>query len=257
MFFINKSASRTVDIINLLAESDMGLTQTEISTTLDLPKSSTFDLLNTLIEKDYIEYTERSRTYKLGPKLISIGFAALGKADLLTVARPFLEQLSETCAETVFLAVPSVPDIVYLDRVESQGSITTGARVGTKRPMYCTGIGKAILASFSDVELEQVWANSEIKQYTKQTITDLDTMKQEMNESRKRGYSIDNCEGEGEIYCFAVPLRDYTNEVIGAISIASLYSRMNEERRLKFVTNLVKTGLAISKRFGYFKSSLY
>lgn len=241
----------------MLAESKRSLTQTEISTTLNLPKSSTFDLLNTLIDKEYIEYNERFRTYQLGTKLISIGFAALGDGDLLSIARPFLEKLSEICDQTIFLAVPSIPDIIYLDRVEFRGYITTGAKVGTTRPMYCTGIGKAILATYSDKELEQVWKSTNITQYTPYTITSLDLMKEDLSKARERGYAIDYCEGEGEIYCLAVPLRDYRNQVIGAISVASLLSRMTEDKKQLFSKNLIQTGLAISNRFGYFGNSLY
>lgn len=254
----NKSAARTIDILSLLAKSQKPLTQLEISQALGWPKSSTYELIYTLLEKEILEFdNEDLKTFRLGIKVFEIGMAALEKTDLPKIARPFLEELSAKTDETVFLAVENKGAIVYLDRVEENSSITTSAGLGMRRPMYCTGLGKALLATYPPERVRAIWDTGDHRIYTENTISSFADLAEALAETRRRGYALDNREMEDEIFCVAAPIYGRAGKAVGAISIASIYLKMNQQKTELFGTLIVDAALAISRRLGYRSDRLY
>ncbi|MEN6412321.1 MAG: IclR family transcriptional regulator [Veillonellales bacterium] len=255
---LNKSAARSVEILNLLAKSKKPLTQLEVSQMLDLPKSSTYELLYTLLDKGMLEFdNEDLKTFKLSLKLFELGMTVLEKADLTTMARPILEDLSSKMGETVFLAVENKGDIVYLDRVEESSSITTSAGLGIRRPMYCTGLGKALLATYPANRVEEIWNRADLKVYGKNTIREYNDLVADIQQTRRRGYAIDNREMEDEIFCVAAPVYGRTDNAVGAISIATVYFKINKNRIEMLGKEIMKSALDISKRLGFRRNTLY
>ncbi|MEN6567444.1 MAG: IclR family transcriptional regulator [Veillonellales bacterium] len=255
---LNKSAARSVEILNLLAKSKKPLTQLEVSQMLDLPKSSTYELLYTLLDKGMLEFdNEDLKTFKLSLKLFELGMTVLEKADLTTMARPVLEDLSSKMGETVFLAVENKGDIVYLDRVEESSSITTSAGLGLRRPMYCTGLGKALLATYPANRVEEIWNRADHKVYTKNTIREYNDLVADIQQTQRRGYAIDNREVEDEIFCVAAPIYGRTDNAVGAISIATIYFKINKNRIEMLGKEIMKSALDISKRLGFRRNTLY
>lgn len=127
---LNRTAARVIDIIQLLATSNKPLTQLEISKSLDIPKSSTFDLIYTLLQKKIVEFdNEEFKTFKLGIQLFEIGTSILSKIDFMDIARKYLEEISNKTGKTVFLAMESEGQIVYLQRVENNPFIIGAANV--------------------------------------------------------------------------------------------------------------------------------
>jgi len=259
IFKINKSASRTIELLNLLAISSKPLTQLEISQSLDMPKSSTYELIYTLLEKGIVEFdNEDLRTFRLSLKIFEMGMTVLDKADFHKISRPFLEELSLKTGETVFMAVEDKGAIVYVDRVEKNTSITTSAGLGTRRPMNCTGLGKALLATYSMERVKEIWEMRDQKAiYTNYTIREYNDLIDDLQQTRKRGYAIDNREIEDEIFCVAAPIYDRTDKAIGAISIASIYLKMDQKKTEKFGKMIMETALAISKRLGFRRNQTY
>jgi len=254
----NKSAARTIDILCLLAKSPKPLTQQEISQALGWPKSSTYELIYTLLEKEILEFdNEDLKTFRLGIKVFEIGMSVLEKTDLPKIARPFLEELSAKTDETVFLAVENKDAIVYLDRIEKMSSITTSAGLGMRRPMYCTGLGKAMLAAYPASRVKEIWDAGDHPAVTKNTIRSYDEMVQALAQTRQRGFAVDNREMEDEIFCVAAPIYGRSDKAVGAISIAAIYLKMNPKKTELFGNMIVETALAISKRLGYRRDNLY
>lgn len=256
---LNKSAARTVDILNLFAKTKKPLTQLEVSQMLDLPKSSTYELLYTLLEKGLLEFdNEDLKTFRLSLKLFEIGMTVLEKADLTTIARPILEDLSSKIGETVFLAVENKGEIVYLDRIEEHSSITTSAGLGIRRPMYCTGLGKAILATYPVKRVKEIWDMIDPKPiYAKNTIREYDDLIIDLQQTRKRGYAIDNREIEDEIFCVAAPVYGRTDNAVGAISLATIYFKMDKKKTELLGQEIMNSALAISKGLGFRRNTLY
>ena len=256
---MNKSASRSMDILNLLAKSRKPLTQLEVSQMLDLPKSSTFELLYTLLEKGILEFDNKDlKTFKLSLRVFEIGMTVLENAELPRIARPILEKLSSEIGETVFLAVENVDEIVYLDRIEEHTSITSSVGLGIRRPMYCTALGKAMLATYSETRIKDIWDMVDPKAiYTKNTISNYDDFIVDLQATRKRGYAIDNREVEDKTFCVAAPIYGRADTAVGAISIAIVYLKADKKKVAILGKAIMNSALAISKRLGFLRDTLY
>lgn len=256
---INKSASRVVDVLELISENENPMSITEISHLLNIPKSSTFELLYTLVEKGFLEIAdEKLRTFKLGLKLFTVGSAFLRKANLTETARPFLELMMQQAQDTAFLAVENKGNVIYLDKIEAN---TTGIRptatLGSTNPMTCTGLGKALLATYPIENVIKLIGRGQLIIKTKYSIKTYEELLKELDETKKRGYAIDDRESQEEIFCVAAPIYDYSNKAIAAISIASLAYKMNEKRQEELGKTVVKTALDISARLGFTGNDLF
>jgi len=255
----NKSVARTVEILDLIANQRESLTITEISQMLGIPKSSTFEILYTLVDKGYLEVADKKlKSFKLGLKLYQAGVLFITKTDLHCVARPLLEDMMNKSQETVFLVVENSGNLVYLDKVEGTASGRTSATLGSTNPLYCTGVGKALLAAYNENKVKEIVALG-MQRRTKYTFTNYEDLRDELEVTRDRGYAIDNRENELEVFCVAAPVYDLSGKAIAAISIASLASRMvNDSGRVKQCGQLVMdVALLISQRLGYQGSKLY
>ncbi len=259
MLRINKSTSRTVDILNLIAETGRAMTIAEISQTLNIPKSSTFEILYTLVEKKYLEVEdERLKTFRLALGLFKTGITYLANTGLYREAHPYLEELMHLSDNTVFLAIEDQGRMVYLDKVEAASSVRTTIRLGgSKNPIYCSGLGKAYLAALPPERVLELVGDGALVPVTENTITSSQQLMVELEATRRRGYAIDNCEGNSEVYCVAAPLYDHSGRTLGAVSIASLAYKIDDEKTIHLGTMVAETALKISKRLGYMEEKLY
>ena len=244
-----KSAQRVLEIFELLTQYPQGLTVKEISEFLDLPQSSTFNLVKTLYENNYLTQGELKK-YKLGPKLIHIGASARESLDIHSVGAPHLKLLMEQVQETVFLAVLSKNEIVYIAKIDSNRSIRTSAQPGYRKPLYCTGLGKAFLTFMPRNEQKKYLDNTEFVKFTKKTITDRELLKKQLDNFKHLGYAFDDEENEEGLYCLAAPIYGVDGMMIAAISVAGPKERMLA-RKEKIINHLLITSNKISAGLGY------
>ena len=257
---INKSAARAMDILNLFAEQKDDLTMAEVSKMLDMPKSSAFELLYTLVDREYLEIADKKlKSFKLGIKAFHTGIAYLEKTDLRKEAHPLLEAMMEKIQETVFLVTESKGKVVYIDKVESPKSVKTFSNLGTTNPMHCTGVGKALLAAYSNDKVKEITDLQGLRPKTKYSISDYNQLIADLDQARKRGYVIDNRESEEEVFCVAAPLYDMSGKPAASISVACLASRMvnHPERVEQIGCQVNETALAISRRLGFRGKKLF
>ncbi|VBB41147.1 Transcriptional regulator, IclR family [uncultured Spirochaetota bacterium] len=258
MHYSNSSVTRIMTILEYISKSSTALTIAEMSRELKIPKTSVFDIVHTLCDNEYLELEDdRFKTYKLGIKLFELGGRFLVKADLHNVARPILERAMLETGETVFLVVEYSGELVYLDKVIGSSSVLTGADLGSRNPMHCTGVGKALLATFSQDYVHQIICKHGLTKKTSKTITDESQLYNELKIIRERGYSIDDEENEYGVYCVAAPIRGISEKPLAAISIASLAAKMTEDRKSLFSKIIIESALNISKKLGYSGDSLY
>ncbi|WP_079527502.1 IclR family transcriptional regulator [Halobacillus hunanensis] len=244
-----KSADRVIHILDLLKDFPAGLTLKEIADRLSLPQSSTFNLLQTMESRRFLTVTER-KTYKLGPKLIQIGTRALETLDVNAEAQPYLHELMENVEETVFMAVMLEKELVYVAKVDNYRSVRTSAQIGMRKPMYCTGLGKAILAFLPYQVTTNILSEIDMPAITKNTITDRAELEKQLSEFRKQGYAIDDEENEGGLYCLAAPVFNAAGEMVAAISVAGPKNRVYS-RQSEIAEKLLATAGAISEQTGY------
>ncbi len=223
-------ADRLFQAMELLADKGaMGLM--ELSTELHLNKSTAHRVVSSLSYMGYVKQDEETGKYQLTFKLVELSNRIMSKVDIVEVVRPYLKELMRRSEETVHFVQRDGIEAVYIDKVEFSGNtMQMVSRIGSRIPLYRSGVGKAIAATLSSEEIEDLWNNSEIIRTTPYTITDYEEFLRELNEVRERGYALDNEENETGVRCIAASFSDYTGEVKYAFSISAPVSRMDNDR---------------------------
>lgn len=246
-----KSAERVLEIFNTLAENQAGLTCKEISQKLGYATSSTFELLKTLVENGYLRVNDNKK-YFLGAMLIRLGNVVDENLDFKNIIKPHLVELMNILLETIFLGMLSKNSIIYVDKVRSNQTVATNANVGSLKPLYCTGLGKVILAYMDDDRLNEILDEIEFVKYTQNTILEKDKFKEKLREYRRLGYAIDDEEIEEGLWCLAVPIYNSKGEVNLAISVSGPKERMLAKKEL-IKSTMLKKSKEISQLLGYIK----
>ena len=203
----------------------------EISEELDLNKSTTHRVLNSVIYMAHARQNETNGRYEPSLKIVDMAGRIMSNIDIVHVVRPYLRKLMDQAEETVHFVEREGTEAVYIDKVESlRNGIQMVSRIGSRIPLYCSGVGKAIAADLDIGEVEAIWKSSRITALTPHTITDFDTYCRELEEVRKNGYALDNEENEAGVRCIAVSLKDYIGRVRYAFSISAPVSRMDDKR---------------------------
>jgi len=247
-----QSIDRVIDILEALAEEKGVCGITALSKKTGLHKSTVHRLLNTLLQRGYIEKEPGNDNYQLGMKILFLGSAILDRMDIRRIAKPFLEELSKLTKEVVHLAILDNGETVYIDKVEgTNSSIRMYSQIGKRGPVHCTGVGKVLLSGLSDSEVEGILLEKGMEKYTENTITDIAAFKAHLKEVRQRGYALDEREHEEGIRCAAVPIRDLKGRIIAAISVSGPIMRFTEERVKDLISQLIKASEDISYQFGH------
>jgi len=255
---INKSAERALDLLVLLAKTGSALTLNEICKEMDMPKSSGFELVQTLLYKGFIEMDDsRLKTYRLGLAAFETGMAYQTNMEITQLARPFLLELNKQTGSTVFLGVEDKGKVVYLDKAENFSVMRPTAKLGSRRFLHTTGVGKALLAAMPDEKIEYLYSDGEISRKTPFSMVTMSDILLDMKEIRERGYSIDDREDNEEMYCMGSAIFDQANQPVAAISIASVCSSLTPERKEMVSKLITETALKLSNQLGYSGKKLY
>lgn len=246
-----QSVERSLSIVEVLSEYDEGLGLTEISEKVDLHKSTVHRLLYTLMVKGYVKQNEDTNKYKLTLKLFELGSKKVEKMNVVTAARPLLQELMEKTNEVIHLVVREGTEIIYIAKVESQNPIRMYSKIGKRSQVYCTAVGKSMLAHMTDNEVLNIWNSSKIEKLTEYTITDFNKFKEVIKDVREKGYAIDEQENEIGIRCTATSILDYKGDVCGAISISGSIISFKEEKIEEFSKLIIEYAGKISRELGY------
>ena len=247
---MNRTTQRTVEILKLVSKSPDGITLDDICERLELPKTSAYDIVTTLAEMGMVNVDRGQRQrYTIGLTAYRIGINYTNNLDLLGVLEPELKTFARTIGKTVFFGVRSDHDVVYICKAEPENPIITTATVGSKNPMYCTSLGKAILA-FSDEETrELVLGRIHFEKKTERTILDRESLLAELEKVAERGFAVDDREVEEHMKCVGAPGFGADGNLLGAISVSGLYKPEEDYERLG---NLVcKKAQEVSKILGF------
>jgi DNA-binding IclR family transcriptional regulator len=254
--FMNNTTLRALEILELIAKSNKPLGITDISRSLDIPKSSVFDIVHTLCKKRFIEpHTGNSKLFVIGIKAYQTGIAYINKINLYNIAHPILERVKDVLGETVYLAVENDGNIVYLDKVESESPILYTCKMGATNTMHVTGLGKALLACYPEEKVREI-TKGKFEKRTENTIVDIETLLHELEKIRRLGYAIDNGEDNLLVRCVAVPVRDHLGKPAAAISVSMLESSFNEKKE-QTIAEISKAGKEISWSLGFTGKELF
>ena len=250
---IVQSIDRALSILEVLSDYSKGLGVTEISEKVDLHKSTVYRLLATLIYKGYVVQDAETNKYGITLKLFELGSKKVESMDLLSVSKEYTKKLMESVNEVVHLVVREGSEIVYIDKVEANNTIMMASTIGKRSPMYCTSVGKAILAHLPEKKVKEIWDNSKIVKYTDYTITDFQELKKELEDIRQKGYAVDNEENEMGVRCIGVPIFNRHGKVEAAISISGPAIRVTESKISNFSIKVMNTASLISRELGFIR----
>lgn len=171
-----QSVERIFQLIEHLAAHPTGVSLQRLAEETGLAKSTVHRLLASLVGLGYVVQDEENGHYRLTLKMFELSSGIVDSMDIMGVAKAHLERLSQRTGEAVHLVIRDGRDIVYIYKTES-GPMRMSSRVGLRSPLYCTGVGKAILATLPGDELEDIWTHSNVQKLTDKTITDLEELR--------------------------------------------------------------------------------
>jgi len=246
-----QTLDRTIDIIELLATSPQGMGVTEIGAKVNLHKSTVHRLINVLARRGYVEKDPKQGTYKIGFKFIEISSLYMNQLELKTEAFPFMRRLAEQTGQVTHLAILDGFDVVYIEKIDVVRSLRLYSQIGKRVPIYCTALGKVLLAGQNESIRKSILDSIKYEYFTENTIVDKNVLLKQLDEAEKRGWAADNEEYEPGIRCIAAPVKDFTGKVIAAVSVTGEKSIVSEEKDEQTVRLTVEAALGISKRIGY------
>ncbi len=249
-----QSVQRAAALLEHLAGGGRGTGITSVAAHVGLHKSTCFGLLYTLQQLGYVVQDSQGR-YSLGHKVFELGNAYLNGLDLRRLAAPYLKELMERCSETVHLVVREGMHAVYIDKIEGPHAMTISSQIGRRAAMYCTGVGKAILAFMEPAEQELIMKEP-MPRRTKNTITTPAELRAALEQIRKDGYSLDEQEIELGLCCIAAPIFGPGGRVVGGISISGPDIRLTKRRKLELMPHLIEATGAISRILGHMPESV-
>jgi DNA-binding IclR family transcriptional regulator len=227
-----QSIERIFSIVEILAAHPRGAALQTVAGESGLAKSTAHRMLSSLVALGYALQDGVTGQYRLTLKMFELSSAVVNEMDVLSTARPYLDRLAARTGEAVHLVIRDGVDVVYLYKAES-GGLRIGSRIGLRSPMYCTGVGKAILSTLSAEEVEQVWKQTRRKAATPHTITRLPDLLAQLEQTRRRGWAVDDEENELGVRCVALALPGPGGKAAAAFSVTSLVPNMSEDRMRK------------------------
>lgn len=241
---------KSIRVLSLLAETP-NLSLSEIVKALDLPKSSVYSILETLCSERFVEKEDESGKFHLGVRLVELGSIASVELDICRIAAPFLHGLNLEFDETVHLTVLDRDEVLYVDCIESRRRLRTYSVIGIRAPLYCTAVGKAILAFQPDDEIRRIAREKGLKRITDTTIDSEGKLFAEVAKIRACGYAVDDMEHEEHLRCVGAPIRDAHGTVAASLSLSGPAERNTRERVLEIAPEVVRAADEISRRLGY------
>ena len=246
-----RSLVKALTALKILATADKDMDLGALSSRTGFPKSTLVRLLATLKAHGFVFQDPETRRYRLGWALIHLGKEAKRQLEFPVVLRPFLEQLSRETGETASLGILDGYHAIYVDQVASNSIIKGAPPVGTPLELHCTAVGKVLLSTFSEEELERFIREKGLPALTEHTITNAAQLRRELETVRKRGYAVDNEEAERGGRCVAAPVYDATGKVVAAMSIVGPTNRITLDRLEDYASIVRHVAYSASKTLGF------
>ncbi|MFF5973802.1 IclR family transcriptional regulator [Streptomyces sp. NPDC012769] len=246
------AVTRAFDILELFLQSDDTLSAPEITRKLGLPRTTTHELLTTLAARHYLTpVPEQPGRYRLGLRTHQLGSRYAEQLDLAAEGRRVAQEIAETCDETVHVAVLEDLDVIYIAKVDSTHAVRMVSAAGRRLPAHCTSVGKMLLASLPEAELDARIDGRELAAMTPRSITDHGSLRTELAAIRARGTATEHRESNPDVSCVAAPVRDGSGRVVAALSISVPVIRWSEERETELTALAARGAADLSLRLGH------
>ena len=220
----SQSLERGLAILSSFASDRPLVGVSELSRELALSRSTAHRYVATLAKLGYLQQDPDSKRYRLGPRVLDLGFSAINSMDVREISAPHLRQLSDETGYTVNLAILDGTDVVYIERCRSarpgQREIDLNLHVGARLPAYCTAMGKAILAFVPDDRLDEIVERIDFAKRGPNTLTSPAAFRAELVKVRELGVAVNDEELAYGLRSIAAPIRSRSGEVLAALNLA-------------------------------------
>jgi IclR family acetate operon transcriptional repressor len=234
---MSESAGKAFDLLFYLSRTGAPVTLARLSRDTGVNKATALRYLSVLESRGVAERAAQGWT--LGLALFELGSHVPVRSIVVERVRPFLERLARETGESANLACLAGSSAIYLDRAEADRSLRMRSVPGDRLPLYCTGVGKAILSLLSEERARAILGAGPLPKINARTLTDPEEVLKEARRARELGYGQDGEEYEVGLTCFAKPLRLPGSDFAGAISVSGPTARMIEsETRERFIEYL-------------------
>jgi len=238
-------------ILEALAAAENGGGISELSTDLGLAKSTTYNILTSLAQLGYCYKSPADGKFHLSLKLYSLGSAAAERLDLRRIAASILRGLASRTGETINLGTIQGDEAVYIDCLPSSHPVTVVTWPGQRLPLHSTALGKALLAWRPLDQAQTILADSELKAFTRETLTSIPLILSDLRRVRGQGYALDNEEDALGMRCIGAPVFDQNGAVVAAISLTAPVQRLPESDFGPVAGQVIESANQISGRLGY------
>lgn len=244
-----KSLNKAIEILELLKKNPSGCSLLQIYTTLGIPKSTAYGLLQTLFSKMYI-LKDENLLYKLGPALIFLGKVAASQNKLQDIAYPILKNLTSEIKVDSFLMIQTGYKGCVLERFDGEQSIKIIERFGNEFFLHCGATRKAILAHKSKSFIDEYIKNVIEDKKNKITLT-AEELEKSLKKIRKEGVAVSYGEYAKGTIGVGAPIYDYNNNVVASIGINLLESNELTDKKLEEYKKIIREKAEeISKSMG-------
>ncbi len=241
------TVGKAMDVLDQVAEFGRPVRFGVLLAASPFPKATLYRFLQTLTNQRLLEYDAEHQTYTLGVRLVRLAHAAWTQSSLAPIARPHLDSLSAKIGMTVHLAQMDNGQVLYVDKRNAVKPIEMFSQAGKVGPVYCTGVGKAMLAFLPATEQHRVLTQQSYHRFTAQTLAAPDALKAELANIVARGHAYDREEHEPGIICIAVPILNGRDKVLGGLSITGSTQTTNYEKLDALVPDLRAAATAIGQ----------
>jgi IclR family pca regulon transcriptional regulator len=248
---MSQSLERGLAVLALFKSGKPLMGVSEIGRALDLSRSTAHRYVATLASLGYLQQDRESKRYRLGPRVLDLGFSAINSMDVREISAPHLQQLSDETGHTVNLSILDGGDIVYIERCRAsrpgQREIDLNLHIGARLPAYCTAMGKAMLAFLPEDRLAAILEEVELTERGPNTITDEAAFRAELAGIRKSGIAVNDEELAYGLRSIAAPISARSGEVVAALNLAVHRSMgLSTDLIERFSPAVVKTAADIS-----------
>lgn len=239
-----QSLERGLAVIRAFDAEHPQMSLSEVARATGLTRAAARRFLHTLVGLGYMRTD--GRLFALRPRVLELGYAYLSSLTLPEVAMPHLEELVSQVHESTSVSVLDGDEVVYVVRVSTKRIMTVAISVGTRFPAHATSMGRVLLAARSDEWLSGYLASARLRAITGHTVTDPDTLLEELRQVRRQGWSMVDQELEEGLRSVAAPVTDGTGQVVAAVNLSAQAQRWSSERiEAELLPPLLKTATAI------------
>ncbi len=227
-----KSLVRALQVLECFSVEQPELGPSEIARTLNMQKSTVYNILSTYQSCGYLQKNQQTGKYSLGLKVLHLGYIVNSHQGLRDIFLPYLNRIAQETHEVCYFGILNDDEVLYIEAAYPSGQQATRNILGERAPLYCTGLGKAMLAFMEETDRERVLAQP-MHNFTGCTLSDPAVLRNNLEEVRSNGYAVDNMEHEFGVRCVAVPIFNSAGKIFASVSVSGPSPRFDPETLIR------------------------